>query len=526
MIEAEFIIVGSGPAGVNAAWPLVRAGRSVVMIDAAETALPAPPRGDVHTLRLDRNRWRRVLGADFETLRAPDDWTPALTTPRALAVLNTAANGESPRLENYTVARSRIAGGLSTLWGANCSAFDAADLTGFPLSANDLAESYRAVAERIGISGAQDDLDTFHGDGLPLCEPTVLTPTAAALFERYRAAPRPSDFRLGRGRIAVLTRDSGDRRGCNACGLCVLGCVRRSIYSSGDELPGLSQHANFRYLQGTRMRRLVSAGANGPIIEIVTTEGVQQARSQRLLLAAGTINSTALVAEYAGILGVRLPLLGNPRTVMAFVAPSAVGRPFPLETFGLAQLSFSVDLPGQDGYASGAIYGADTQALDLFARRMPLTRPAAMRLSAALAPALLLVNFFLPGHFSDNTFRLEHGADGLKVCLDGHLPDRTRDVMRGTARRIRRIMRDLGAYYPPGSTLLSPPGADVHPAGTMPMGEAGPLAVTPDCELKAAPGVHVIDGSWLTRLPAKHLTFTIMANAWRVGSLLANRPRR
>jgi thioredoxin reductase len=34
MIETETLIVGSGPAGVNAAWPLVLAGRSVVMIDA------------------------------------------------------------------------------------------------------------------------------------------------------------------------------------------------------------------------------------------------------------------------------------------------------------------------------------------------------------------------------------------------------------------------------------------------------------------------------------------------------------
>ncbi len=514
MIETEFLIVGSGPAGVSAAWPLVQAGRDVLMIDAGETMLPPPP--------IDGGRRREArLGADFETLRAPADWTPMLTTPRALAVLHGAARSNPPRLDGYTVAQSRVSGGLSNLWGANCSAFDAEDMAGWPLSPDDLLPAYRGVAERIGISGARDDLDRFHGEGLALHAPTPLTPTIERLYARYRQGPAPAGLTMGRGRIAVLTKDHDDRQGCNGCGLCVLGCARRSIYSSADELAALRRFTNFRLWPATRMRRLVATGASGPVIGFEGPNGAGQVRCDRLLLAAGTIESTALMAEYAGLLGRRLPIQGNPRTVMAFVLPAAIGSAFPDPSFGLAQLSLRIGVPGQAQYASGAVYGADTQALDLFAQRMPLTRPGAMRLSAALAPALLLVNFFLPGAFSRNTMRLEQGPEGPQTCLDGTVPSETRAAMHGTALAIRRAMRAMGAYYVPGSTLLSPAGADVHPAGTMPMGGGGPLAVTRDCELTAAPGVHVIDGSWLPSLPAKHLTFTIMANALRVGGLLA-----
>ena len=516
MIETEFLIVGSGPAGVSAAWPLVQAGRDVLMIDAADTVLPAPPRED-------GPRRHARLGADFETLRAPADWTPMLTTPRALAVLNGAARGNPPRLDGYTVAQSRVSGGLSNLWGANCSAFDAADMAGWPLSPDDLLPAYRSVAERIGISGARDDLDPFHGEGLALHAPTQLTPTIAALYDRYRRGPAPVGLTMGRGRIAVLTEDQADRQGCNGCGLCVLGCARRSIYSSADELAALRRFTNFRFWEGTRIRRFVSTDASGPVIAFEGPNGAGQVRSDRLLLAAGTIASTALVAEHAGLLGARLPILGNPRTVMAFVLPAAIGSAFPDPSFGLAQLSLRIGVPGQADYASGAVYGADTQALDLFARRMPLTRPAAMRLSAALAPALLLVNFFLPGSFSRNSMRLEQGPEGPQTCLDGTVPEATSAAMHGTALAIRRAMRSMGAYYVPGSTLLSAPGADVHPAGTMPMGGSGRLAVTSMCELTNMPGVHAIDGAWLPSLPAKHLTFTIMANALRVGRLLAGR---
>ncbi len=40
MRETDILIIGSGPAGVSAAWPLVFAGLSVTMIDAGTGKLP------------------------------------------------------------------------------------------------------------------------------------------------------------------------------------------------------------------------------------------------------------------------------------------------------------------------------------------------------------------------------------------------------------------------------------------------------------------------------------------------------
>src|SRR5262249_16190535 len=58
---ADIVVIGSGPAGVSAALPLVEAGRRVVMIDGGrDTDAPAGA------------PWRRMLGAHLEALR-PDD---------------------------------------------------------------------------------------------------------------------------------------------------------------------------------------------------------------------------------------------------------------------------------------------------------------------------------------------------------------------------------------------------------------------------------------------------------------------
>jgi choline dehydrogenase-like flavoprotein len=48
------------------------------------------------------------------------------------------------------------------------------------------------------------------------------------------------------------------------------------------------------------------------------------------------------------------------------------------------------------------------------------------------------------------------------------------------------------------------------------------LTATPDCRLRGTKTVYLADGSVLPYLPAKALTLTLMANADRVGHLIAS----
>jgi choline dehydrogenase-like flavoprotein len=521
VIEADIIIVGSGPAGINAAWPLVMGGLSVAMIDADDHPLPPAPERGLDVARSDPDHWKYVFGEDFGGLAPRGDLSPKLATPRGRAVLE-GGNRNPPHLitDNFVGARSSNAGGLSAIWGAVCSAFDDQDLAGFPLSGADLADGYRAVANRIGISGAHDDLAAFHGKDLGLQEPTLLTYPARHLLMRYQAGNVPPEFRLGRGRNAVLTQGSDNRLSCNGCGFCLLGCARGCIYNSAYEIPALQRYPNFRYIGGMPVRRLRTLRRDMQEIELQAGSVTTIARARLLLLGAGTINSTALVMNYAGMFDTQVRLLSNPVAAMSCVVPKAIGRAPPSQTFGLGQLSFRLDLPGA-GYATGAIYGADTLPVELFARRIPLSRPAALRVGALLTPALLPLNVFLPGRYSANILSLRRGNDGPNVLIEGHLPQQAKDQLVNVGKRLGRILAKFGAYPVPMSFTLSPPGADLHLVGTMPMNGSGVLACDSECRLNFAPGVYLIDGSWMPDLPAKHCTFTIMANAYRVGSIIA-----
>jgi hypothetical protein len=224
-----------------------------------------------------------------------------------------------------------------------------------------------------------------------------------------------------------------------------------------------------------------------------------------------------------------LRLLDAPGIGFALCLPERLGAEVATREFSMAQLSFLVDGdPGQpaDG-AYGSLFPASGVPASLVIGRMPLTRPGAVRLFRWLQPALLLGNCFLPGRYSRNTARLERDADGrgrlvVRGGSAGELPARIDDLQR----RISRAFRRLGAVVIPSSFSPLGPGEAIRYSGSLPMSASpGPGQVDTAGELHGSPGLHVVDLSIFPAMPAKHQTLTLMANADRIGRLIAERWR-
>ena len=69
---ADFVVIGSGPAGVSAALPLIEAGRRVIMVDGGDDQDNHPG-----------SSWERMLGPQLESLRPDEGLSPKLCTPEA-----------------------------------------------------------------------------------------------------------------------------------------------------------------------------------------------------------------------------------------------------------------------------------------------------------------------------------------------------------------------------------------------------------------------------------------------------------
>jgi choline dehydrogenase-like flavoprotein len=110
------------------------------------------------------------------------------------------------------------------------------------------------------------------------------------------------------------------------------------------------------------------------------------------------------------------------------------------------------------------------------------------------------------------------GPDTTTTLEVSYAPESAEDDrIRSTVKRLRRILRRLGCMVAPGTVHVRPMGASVHYAGTLPMSETpSPRTVSPDCQSHDFENLYVVDGSTFPFLPAKNITFTLMANAARV----------
>lgn len=525
MNESDVIVIGTGPAGVSAAWPLAEAGCRVLMLDAGERRAlkPETERPSLCALRGDVEGWRHLLGADLCALR-----DMAAASPKV-------RNIPLPGFEDEYLTRNRLApsnfraigtlasGGLSLAWGAVAPAFGADDMKDWPIGRDALHPSLVRVAERIGVSGSgDDDMAAIQGADIPLQPALPLSPSAEALLRRHQARARQDGFSLGRARSAVLTQDKDGRRACDLGKGCMWGCPRGAIYSSRDDLDRLvARHDEVRLMDGVVVESVTPRASGGwTVLGRDRAGGEVAAGAASVVLAAGVLPSTRLALAATGRIGETRPLLSAPAFVFALVLPQRLGcRPEPTG-FGMAQLAFRLRLsPARGDEAFGIAYDADSFSAADLAEGMPLTRRGTLDALGAAMSALMVGLVYLPGSYSRNHVRLS--PSGMLEIIGGVGADHAA-VVRRASRDLARHFRACGGWMLPGSVGILPPGAEVHYAGTWPMGDS----TSPDGEVREAPGLFIADGSVIPSLPAKHHTFSMMANADRIGRGLAARIRR
>ena len=247
--DYDVIIVGSGPAGVSAAFPLVAAGLRVLMLDGGKQAIQAPPSENFLSWRSDdetQSKW--LVGKQFHSLKMHDAVSPKLRVPSLDYVFDGFSRENRIAPTDFVAIGSLATGGLSNAWGCGVATLSDNELASFPCATAEMRASYGAVATRIGISGGVDDalsdyfgLDAWAGPAIELDEPHDY------LYRRYAESKKKlqrSGFVMGRSRVAVLSEDLNGRKACSKSGNCLWGAApcrtRRGCRAHRSATPGRS----------------------------------------------------------------------------------------------------------------------------------------------------------------------------------------------------------------------------------------------------------------------------------------------
>lgn len=521
-VDFDVVIVGSGPAGVSAAFPLVDIGLRVLMVDGGQGSRLFPPAGQFLDIRRrDFGQFVWMIGQNFHALRQADAVSPKLRVPTHAAIFEGFKVANRIVADDFVAVGSLAPGGLSNAWGCGVARMTDNELAMFPVIASEMHTSYGTVARRIGVSGGySDDLSDFFGLDEWSHAAVPIDKLQGSMLSRYpscRDVLQRSGFRLGRARVAVLTTPQADRRACDLCGTCLWSCERRALYSATDDLQQLHRRPGFHYRPGFLVERIVSKG-DSVAIEGSGSDGAGVLHARRALLAAGTLASTRLALQ---AINHRKPLCMQSCPTAAFMLwlPQYLGRRHEA-AFGLGQLSFSLDLE-VDIQGFGSLFNTTGIPVAEFVRHMPLAKRYGVDLLARLLTSCVVGNFFLPGSLSDVSLRLDEND---QLVIQGGYHDEVEILMRRAQRKLRKSFRKLGALLLPMSFKVGRPGSDIHYAASLPMSAEPVLGQTDQYgELVGAAGIHIVDGASLSFLPAKSHTLTIMANADRIASHVASR---
>jgi len=213
-------------------------------------------------------------------------------------------------------------------------------------------------------------------------------------------------------------------------------------------------------------------------------------------------------------------LMDNRQLLVPFINLGLVGERFEPENYQYNQLALGLESERPEHYVHCLVTTLKGALLHPIVQDIPLDLRTSLRLFRNLHAALGLINVnFHDTRRSSSSVRLEPGVNGERGRLRIRYappPDEESRIQR-TLARLRRVLWSLGCVVPPGMVHTRPMGASVHYAGLFPMSvKPRPHTVSPDCRSHDFDNLTLADGATFPFLPAKNITFTLMANAARV----------
>lgn len=528
-------VVGSGPSAVHFARAALARGWQVTMLDVGRSAA-APVRPEDGFLGLKRHLddpAEYFLGPHHEGVLFPGSADEYYGFPAHKLYIFEGLAGVDVRARGFEPLSSFARGGLAEAWTGGSFPFNDDELAAFPFGWDELAPHYADVARAIGVGGLDDDLARFVPVHDALAAPLDLSEHAGELMGRYERVKGALNAKLGvwmgRTRAAVLRDALGDRPGCSYLGRCLWTCPQGSLYTPSMTLAELEGHPNFSYAP-ERLVTHLELGEDGAPRELVARRldgsGEERVRAERYVFAAGTLSSARLFLASLRRAGRATPrlegLMDNRQVLVPFVNLARIGAGWSADSYQYHQLSMGIEGERPEEYVHGLVTTLSTALIHPIVQGLPFDLATSTWIFKNLHGALGLVNVNLHDtRRAHNAIELEpegpHGGSRLAVSYAPPADEPAR--LARALKRVRKALWKLGCVVPPGMAHERPMGASVHYAGTLPMArEGGALTTTPDCESRDIEGLWLVDGSTFPFLPAKNLTFTLMANAARVAT--------
>ncbi len=528
-ISYDYIVVGSGATGAIAAKTLVDAGVHVGLLDIGEEDAVYKneiPNKDFITIRKsDEKQHSYFLGNEFEGI--PWETTRVgsqLTPPRNF--LTRFSEKLVPFLsDTFQPMESTAKGGLAGGWGLGCYVFSKPELEAIGLDESEMLPAYQAVVSYIGVSGQKDDGRPYGIRNMNDIQPaTNLESNLNAIFQQYQKKKKglnKNDIYLGRSALALLTEDKKDRRAVQYQDMGFWSDSNKSAYRSWITIDELMNEQNFSYHKNCLVTRF-EENTEGVTVFVRRTDTNEEQlfRCKKLILSPGVLGTARIAMRSFDYKKEKLPIICNPYSYIPCLQWRRLGQDIEQYKTSFAQLVLYIDEQKNNfDVGMAALFSYRSLLLFKLIKETPLN----------FADARIIMQFLHSSFTIAGIHHPDKGSESKFITLNKDTNSYTGDVLTGAyvlsdeemrvnlarEKKIRKALKTLGCI--PLKTIRTPLGGSIHYGGTLPFDESGALfTISKSGKLGGTKNVFVADGSGFKYLPAKGLTLTLMANAYRV----------
>lgn len=452
----DVVIVGSGPAGVHAAYPLVEAGLQVTIIDGGLNTKKQASEPENFS-----DNYFSAAGHAYDLLRKS-----SYVFYKTYHLLRIKSDIE--------IIQSLAKGGLSEIWDGICDFFSKEELERIGLPADIIQKEYQEVAKRINLN-LKTPLD-IHGKII------------------LHSAKNRTDLK---GTVYQLPSAIS--------------------YRASSSIEDLKRFKNFTYIPNQLVYIVKEENKYIKIQSLSINKSLETETYARfLILAAGSINTTKILLRSLGLINHKTTFLTKAHYLTACLHLKTLLKKRDLKKTKKGQLAI-LSNENHQGLANFFVqlYRYNPEVLRKSLKYIPLPNTLASILLSMIIPSLVMADIRFSAFESKSKYcKLLKKENDYILKISFKESVRELRHHRNEVKKINKQLRLLRLF--PLKTISDY--VTVHYAGGVPF-ERSPkkLSVDKNSKLHQANRIYIADSSTWKALPAKSPTLTIMANASRVG---------
>lgn len=502
-----FYIIGSGPSGISLAFALLSSGFKVTMLDYGNNLSIEKQRYVDEISKLSRDKWNEDL---LSNIKNPivNNIPLKLLYGDNFSFAN-ALEFNKIKCNNCDLLPSLAVGGLSNVWGSAVMPYNQKDILKWPVTIKDLEPHYKVLHEFMNISANYDDLTNNY----PIYGKVTTPKTSRQASIFLNKLSQKSNILHSRGIVFGTARNAYNSNLCVECGLCMSGCPFYLIYNSKFNLKELQKNPNFKYINKILVIRFEEHESQVKVFCKNSSGNEIVFIGDKLFLATGVLPTAKIVSLS---LDYRKPiyLADSPYFLFPVITLDSARR-FKEQSNTLSQIFMEIE---DKNISMNSIhlqlYFYNDMLQELLKLKLGIFHKILKPFTSYLLNRMLIVQGFLHSNDGNKIQMQLDSNDQLMVSGYNHL-------INDKVKLIRKKFKGLGFTI---NHEIALSGRGFHSGGSFPMtklteNKIDNIVTDLDGRINKCKNVHIVDASILPTIPGQTITYTVMANAHRIGKI-------